>query len=145
MVSKMGIIDSYEVQILPFIGNAMSLFLFYQFFTKIPKDLIDAAKVDGVSLFKTYLYIGLPISKPVIATVAILQFLEFWNSYLWPKVIMTDNKSITMPMMVANLVEGYVTDYGVLMLGVLLCTIPTVIIFFILQKSFAEGITGAVK
>jgi lactose/L-arabinose transport system permease protein len=50
-----------------------------------------------------------------------------------------------MPMMVANLVEGYVTDYGVLMLGVLLCTIPTVIIFFILQKSFAEGITGAVK
>ena len=58
---------------------------------------------------------------------------------------MTDNKSITMPMMVANLVEGYVTDYGVLMLGVLLCTIPTVIIFFFLQKSFAEGITGAVK
>ena len=68
-----------------------------------------------------------------------------WNNYLWPKVIMTSDESITMPMLVANLTEGYVTDYGVLMLAVLLCSLPTVIIFFLLQKSFAEGITGAVK
>ena len=61
------------------------------------------------------------------------------------KVIMTEKTSITMPMLVANLKEGYVTDYGVLMLAVLLCSIPTVIIFFVLQKQFAEGITGAVK
>ena len=58
---------------------------------------------------------------------------------------MTNKKSITMPMLVANLTEGYVTDYGMLMLGVLLCTIPTIIIFFVLQKYFAEGITGAIK
>lgn len=58
---------------------------------------------------------------------------------------MTNNDTLTMPMLVANLIEGYVTDYGMLMLGVLICTLPTVVIFFILQKSFAEGITGAVK
>ena len=62
-----------------------------------------------------------------------------------PKVIMTESKSMTMPMVVANLTEGYVTDYGMLMLAVLICTLPTALVFFILQKSFAEGITGAVK
>ena len=67
------------------------------------------------------------------------------SSYMWPKVIMTQSESMTMPMVVANLTEGYVTDYGMLMLAVLICTLPTALVFFILQKSFAEGITGAVK
>jgi lactose/L-arabinose transport system permease protein len=74
-----------------------------------------------------------------------ITFMNAWNSYLWPKVIMTTGDSQTMPMLVADLISGYVTDYGELMLAVLLCTLPTVIIFFFLQKSFAEGITGAVK
>ena len=74
-----------------------------------------------------------------------ITFMNAWNNYLWPKVIMTNDSSKTMPMLVANLKEGYVTDYGMLMVAVLLCTLPTVIIFFLLQKSFAEGITGAVK
>ena len=74
-----------------------------------------------------------------------ITFMNAWNNYLWPKVIMQGEDSLTMPMLVANLTEGYVTDYGVLMLAVLLCSLPTVIIFFLLQKSFAEGITGAVK
>ena len=74
-----------------------------------------------------------------------ITFMNAWNSYLWPKVIMTDATSQTMPMVVANLTQGYVTDYGMLMLAVLICTLPTAIVFFCLQKSFAEGITGAVK
>ena len=86
-----------------------------------------------------------PTMRSTYAAAMTITFMNAWNNYLWPKVIMTDQESITMPMLVANLTEGYVTDYGVLMLGVLLCTIPTIIIFFILQKSFAEGITGAVK
>ncbi len=68
-----------------------------------------------------------------------------WNNYLWPKVIMTDNNAITMPMLVANLITGYAVDYGMLMFGVLICSIPTAIILLVLQKQFAEGITGAVK
>lgn len=64
---------------------------------------------------------------------------------LWPKIIMVTSKSQTMPMLVANLIQGYVIDYGMVMLGVTICTLPTVIVFFLLQKSFAEGITGAVK
>jgi lactose/L-arabinose transport system permease protein len=83
--------------------------------------------------------------RSTYAAALTITFMNAWNSYLWPKVIMTNNDSITMPMLIANLKAGYVTDYGMLMVGVLLCTIPTVIIFFMLQKSFAEGITGAVK
>jgi len=86
-----------------------------------------------------------PTMKSTYAAAMTITFMNAWNSYLWPKVIMTDNDSITMPMLVANLKSGYSTDYGVLMLAVLLCSIPTVIIFFLLQNYFAEGITGAVK
>lgn len=79
------------------------------------------------------------------AAAGVITFMNAWNAYLWPKVIMTDNNSITMPMLIANLITGYVTDYGMLMCGVLFCSIPTMIVFFVLQKQFAEGITGAVK
>ena len=74
-----------------------------------------------------------------------ITFMNAWNNYLWPKVILQNNESITMPMLVSNLLGGYAVDYGMLMLGVFICTIPTAIVFFCLQKSFAEGITGAVK
>ena len=87
----------------------------------------------------------IPSMRSTYAAAMTITFMNAWNNYLWPKVIMTNNDSITMPMLVANLKEGYVTDYGMLMVAVLLCTIPTAIIFFLLQKNFAEGITGAVK
>ena len=74
-----------------------------------------------------------------------ITFMNAWNSYLWPKIVFQQNSAITMPMLVANLKSGYTVDYGMLMLGVLICTLPTAIIFLCLQKSFANGITGAVK
>ena len=70
---------------------------------------------------------------------------EELDSYLWPKVVMTDNSAQTMPMLIANMSSGYTTDYGMLMMGVLFCSVPTMVVFFVLQKQFAEGITGAVK
>lgn len=143
MVSKMGIIDSYEVQILPFIGNAMSLFLFYQFFTKIPKDLIDAAKVDGVSLFKTYLYIGLPISKPVIATVAILQFLEFWNSYLWPVMVTRGPEYRPLSVAMSAYFSSNQAYWGNIMAFAVSMAIPVIIFFLFIQRHFVQSITGS--
>lgn len=74
-----------------------------------------------------------------------ITFMNAWNSYLWPKVILVDGKTLTMPMLLANFIAGYVVDYGAMMLAVLFATLPTVVIFFVLQKSFTEGISGAVK
>ena len=86
-----------------------------------------------------------PTGTPTYAAAAVITFMNAWNAYLWPKVIMSDNRAMTMPMLIANLITGYKTDYGMLMCGVLFCSIPTMIVFFVLQKQFAEGITGAVK
>ena len=79
-----GWLDTYEVQIIPFVANAFSIFLFYQFFDSIPKELDEAAKVDGAGWFRIYRSIVMPLSGPAIATVAILTFLPTWNQYLWP-------------------------------------------------------------
>ena len=75
----------------------------------------------------------------------VITFMAAWNNFLWPKVVLINNAYQTMPMLISNLRAGYVTDYGVLMLAVLLASLPTMAIFLILQRSFAEGITGAIK
>jgi lactose/L-arabinose transport system permease protein len=86
-----------------------------------------------------------PTMRSTYGAAMTVTFMNAWNNYLWPKIILQRNESITMPMLVANLKSGYMVDYGMLMLGVLICTLPTAIIFFCLQKGFANGITGAVK
>ena len=110
-----------------------------------PHDIIEAARIDGLSEIRIFFQMFFPTMRSTYAAAATITFMNAWNSYLWPKVVMTQKEAMTMPMVVANLVGGYVTDYGVLMLAVLICTLPTAIVFFCLQKSFAEGITGAVK
>jgi lactose/L-arabinose transport system permease protein len=76
---------------------------------------------------------------------ATITFMAAWNSFLWPKVILVSPVYQTLPMLISNLTSGYVTNYGVLMLAVLIASLPTVIIFLVLQRSFAEGMTGAIK
>ena len=119
--------------------------MFRQNARSFPHDIIEAARIDGLSEVGIFFKMFIPTMKSTYAAAMTITFMNAWNNYLWPKVIMTDETSMTMPMLVANLTEGYVTDYGMLMLAVLLCSLPTIVIFFVLQKSFAEGITGAVK
>ncbi|MFT3983488.1 MAG: carbohydrate ABC transporter permease [Lachnospiraceae bacterium] len=145
MFSRAGWLNSTIGFILPTISTPFLIMLFRQSARSFPHDIMEAARIDGVSEFGIFFRMFFPTMRSTYAAAMTITFMNAWNSYLWPKVIMTDDKSITMPMLVANLKAGYTTDYGMLMLGVLLCSIPTVIIFFILQKSFAEGITGAVK
>ena len=115
--------------------------MFRQSARSFPLDIIEAARLDGLSEIRIFFQMFIPTMKSTYAAAMTITFMNAWNSYMWPKVIMTQSESMTMPMVV----EGYVTDYGMLMLAVLICTLPTALVFFILQKSFAEGITGAVK
>ena len=119
--------------------------MFRQNSRKFPVDVMEAARIDGLSEIGIFVRMYMPMMKATYAAAAVITFMNAWNSYLWPKVIMTLPESQTMPMLIANLSGGYTTDYGVLMVGVLFCSIPTMIVFFVLQKQFAEGITGAVK
>ncbi len=145
MFSQAKLLNTTLGFILPTISTPFLIMMFRQCARSFPHEIIEAARLDGLSEFGIFLRMFFPTMRSTYAAAMTITFMNAWNNYLWPKVIMTDNDSLTMPMLVANLIEGYVTDYGMLMLGVLICTVPTVIIFFFLQKSFAEGITGAVK
>ena len=140
-----GLMDNYIAIVLPFVAHASTIFFFRQYLLGLPKSLLEAGRIDGATEYGIFFKLIMPIMKPAFAAMAILNGMNAWNNYLWPKVILQNNESITMPMLVANLLGGYTVDYGVLMLGVFICTIPTAIIFFCFQKSFTEGITGAVK
>ncbi|WP_243109954.1 carbohydrate ABC transporter permease [Clostridium sp. E02] len=145
MFSKARLLNSTLGFILPTISTPFLIMMFRQSARSFPSDIMEAARLDGLTEFQIFYRMFLPTMRSTYAAAMTITFMNAWNSYLWPKVILSDVNSITMPMMVANLTEGYVTDYGVLMLSVFICTMPTVIIFFLLQKSFAEGITGAIK
>lgn len=145
MVSKAGWLNTTIGFILPTISTPFLIMMFRQSARSFPHDIMEAARIDGLSELRIFFQMFMPTMKSTYAAAMTITFMNAWNSYLWPKVIMTDATSQTMPMVVANLTEGYVTDYGMLMLAVLICTLPTAIVFFCLQKSFAEGITGAVK
>lgn len=145
MVAKMKMLNSTLGFILPTVSTPFLIMMFRQSARSFPHDIIEAARLEGLSEIRIFFQMFIPTMKSTYAAAMTITFMNAWNSYMWPKVIMTQSKSMTMPMVVANLTEGYVTDYGMLMLAVLICTLPTALVFFILQKNFAEGITGAVK
>ena len=145
MFSNVHLLDTTLGFILPSIATPFLIMMFRQSARSFPHDIIEAARIDGLNEVKILFRMFIPTMRYTYAAAMTITFMNAWNNYLWPKVIMQDDASMTMPMLIANLTAGYTTDYGVLMVGVLLCTVPTVIIFFLLQKSFAEGITGAVK
>lgn len=145
MFSKAGWLNTTIGFILPTVSTPFLIMMFRQSARSFPHDIMEAARIDGLSELRIFFQMFIPTMRSTYAAAMTITFMNAWNSYLWPKVIMTDATSQTMPMVVANLTQGYVTDYGVLMLAVLICTLPTAIVFFCLQNAFAEGITGAVK
>ncbi len=145
MFSKARLLNCTLGFILPMISTPFMIMMFRQNARAFPIDIMEAARIDGLNEIQIFFRMFFPTMRSTYAAAAVITFMNAWNSYLWPKVIMTDNNSMTMPMLIANLITGYVTDYGMLMCGVLFCSIPTMVVFFVLQKQFAEGITGAVK
>lgn len=145
MMSSMKLLNTVWGFMLPAISTPFLIMMFRQNSRNFPVDIMEAARIDGLSEVQIYFQMYMPVMKVTYAAAGVITFMNAWNSYLWPKVVMTDNRAQTMPMLIANLASGYTIDYGVLMLGVLFCSIPTMVVFFVLQKHFTEGITGAVK
>ncbi|MCJ1695859.1 carbohydrate ABC transporter permease [Rathayibacter caricis] len=143
--AELGMVNSLAAVIIPAISTPFLILLFRQASRSFPYEIIEAARIDGVSELGIFARIYLPSMKSTYAAAAVITFMTAWNNFLWPKVILVNNDFQTMPMLISNLAAGYVTDYGVLMLAVLLASVPTMVVFMILQRSFAEGITGAIK
>ena len=145
MLSGMKLLNSVWGFILPSLSTPFLIMLFRQNSRNFPIDTMEAARIDGLNEFQIFYRMYMPMMKATYAAAGVITFMNAWNAYLWPKVIMTQPDAQTMPMLIANMSSGYTTDYGMLMVGVLFCSVPTMIVFFVLQKQFAEGITGAVK
>jgi multiple sugar transport system permease protein len=142
LVLTEGWLDTYQVQVLPFVANAFSIFLFYQYFSSIPKELDEAARVDGASWFGIYRRIVMPLSGPAVATVAILTFLPAWNSYLWPLMVVQSEEY--RPVMVGiqyffqlNVAWGQVMAYASMI------TVPVLALFLAFQRAFIGSIASA--
>ena len=146
MVSRIGWLDSYHVQIIPFMADAFSIFLFYQFFIGIPKDLDEAAVVDGASPFRIYWSIILPLSKPVFATVAILQFLTRWGVFIWQLMVTRGEDYRPLPVAIQQFFSQDPKVWGDIFAFAAMITIPVLIVFLLFQKWFVHSVaTSGVK
>jgi multiple sugar transport system permease protein len=145
---KFGWLNSYHVQIIPFIVDAFSIFLFVQFFKSLPYDLIEASRIDGAGWFRIYSQVIVPISGPVFATAAILRGLFMWNQYLWPSMVVQSTQF--RPVMVglgyfwqltsSNTAGEGILPWGELMAYLTVITAPVIILFISLQRAFVESI-----
>ena len=143
--SKLKLLNTWVGFFLPSLATPFLIMYFRNSARNFPKDTIEAARIDGLNELQIFIKMFVPMMQPTYASAATITFMNAWNSYLWPKVIMQTGDATTMPMLVSNLMSGYVIDYGVVMAGVTLCSLPTIIIFFCLQKSFTNAVAGAVE
>lgn len=135
------LIDTYAAMIVPFISGAFGTFLLRQFFMTVPKELEEAAFLDGCGHLRFLLKIMLPLSRPVLATLAIFTFMWSWNNYLWPLIVTNRIEIRTLQYGLAMFKEEGGINWGQLMAGTTIATMPIIIMFFIAQKQFIEGIT----
>ena len=135
-----GIFNNYQVQILPFIANAVSVFLFMQYFKSLPKELDEAALVDGASWFMIYRKIAMPLAGPAIGTVSVLTFLPMWNSYIWPVMTVQDEEFRPIMVGLQYFYVNFGTAWGQIMAYLTILTIPVVILFLSMQRFFVNSI-----
>jgi len=141
LMRKLGWINSYNALIVPLMAGVFGIFLCRQYIMSIPDDLMDAAKIDGCSEFTTYRLVILPMIKPVLATLAILTFLQQWNSFIWPLIVINSSQMRTLPLALSVLNGQFDTRLGVIMAGAVVATVPMLIVFLVFQKYFIKGVT----
>lgn len=146
VMNRLGLIDSYASVILPSMFKPFAVFLLVQQMKTIPNDYLDAARIDGAGLFHIYFRVALPLCIPTLATLAVTTFMESWNDYLWPLLMLTDRNKMTLPIALSTLNGQYNTEYNVLMAGSLISMIPIVVIYIAAQKQFRAGLmAGGIK
>ncbi len=144
-INDMGLSDSYAAIFLPFLAHAMTIFFFRQYLTGLPKEIIEAGRIDGATEYGIFFKLVLPIMKPSFAAMAILNGMNCWNNFLWPLLVLRSDK-YTLPIGLNTLITPYGNNYDLLIVGSFFSILPILILFLCFQKYFIEGMTaGAVK
>ncbi|MFJ3106779.1 carbohydrate ABC transporter permease [Streptomyces sp. NPDC086835] len=146
MVTELGWLDTYQAQIIPFIASPFFIYLFYSFFLTLPRELEEAAFVDGAGPLRTFLSVIVPLSKPAYASVAILSFLMTWGQLLWPVMVTRSENVRPLPVGMAVFQTLPPLQWGDIMAFAAMMTLPTLIVFLIFQRAFIQGVAAqAVK
>ncbi len=145
LISQMKLVNTAAAVILPGIASIFVIFYFRQATKAFPTELRDAARIDGLKEWQIFLYVYLPVMRSTYAAATIIVFLANWNNYLWPLIVLQTVENKTVTLVVSALTSAYVPDYGMILVGTVLATLPTLVIFFLLQRQFVEGLVGSVK
>lgn len=140
MLNGFGLTNTLPGMIIPRMTNAFGIFFLTQFFLSLPRDLEEAARVDGASEWRIYRQIVMPLAKPALLTLGLFHFQYNWNDLLWPLVMSSSLESSTLPAGLALFMGQHVVEYGLLMAGSLLALLPVVVFFLLIQRSFVAGI-----
>jgi multiple sugar transport system permease protein len=141
LIRQLGWYDSHLALIVPQLSDAFAIFLLRQFFLSIPRELDEAARIDGASHLRVFVSIILPLSKSALAVVAVLGFMDVWNAFLWPLIMIDTAEKFTLPVGLQFLNSAHSTDWPSLMAGNVIGLVPVVVVYLAAQKYFVEGIT----
>jgi ABC-type glycerol-3-phosphate transport system permease component len=139
-------IDTYLALIVPNLTSVFGIFMMRQFLMSIPNELLDSGRIDGCNEFQVFYKIALPLAIPGIATLVILTFMDRWNDFLWPRIVLNSEKLFTLPVGLAQLQMKNTSNVAQIMAGTVLTALPMIIVFLFMQRQFIEGMTaGALK
>jgi arabinosaccharide transport system permease protein len=146
LTMSLGLMDTLLGAFLPFVVAPIPIFFFRQYASGLPKDLLDAARVDGCTEVGIYFRIMMPLMAPAFSSMAILQALHSWNNFLWPLIVLRSSEKLTLPIGLSTLLTPYGNNYDVLIAGSVMAIFPVLILYIFFQRYFIEGMTaGGVK
>ncbi len=146
LIKSLGLVNSYGGVIIPGLASIFGIFLVRQYALAIPDDLLDAARIDGAGEFRVFRSIVLPTIRPVLATLGLWTFLATWNDFMWPLIVLSDDRRYTLPVALAGLMGEHAQDVELMMAGAVITVLPVLILFLMLQRYYVEGVTeGSVK
>lgn len=142
-MAQLGWVNTTRALVIPFIAKCFSIYMFYNFFTDIPNELLEAASIDGATPIGTFFKIVMPISKTVYATVFILDFVAHWNDFMWPFLVMTGAETRTIQLAVQSFFSTSPVHYSAIMAALVVSAIPMIVMFIFMQKYYVEGIASS--
>ncbi|NOT33448.1 MAG: carbohydrate ABC transporter permease [Candidatus Eisenbacteria bacterium] len=140
LLQKMGFLNTMFGVMVPYLCSVFGIFMVRQYALSIPDDLLDAARIDGASEKRIFWEVVLPVIQPILAVQAAFNFLATWNDFLWPLIVLSDEKRFTLPVAIASLVGEHVQDTELMMAGAVLTVLPVVVLFLALQRFYVEGV-----
>jgi len=146
LIKQLGLVSTYGGVIVPGMASVFGIFLVRQYALSLPDELLEAARIDGASEVRIFRSIVVPLLRPILVTLAILTFMATWNDFMWPLIVLSEQKLYTLPVAIAGLSREYVMDNELMMAGAVITVVPVLVLFLSMQRYYIAGIlAGSVK